>query len=119
MVTCGILTIVSIWGLVFGLIQLPDLTYKETEKTGEYELVSIQDNSKVNGRGTFLYASIDTEEVYIFYYKDGDGYKQGKISAENAFYDLLSRGLFNASEKSHEIYVPKDTVVRDFTLDAQ
>ncbi len=124
-------------------------SYQETEKTAEYELVSLQDNSQISGSGGgglfYVYASMDTDEVYMYYYKSGDGYRKGKISSENVIiYErenctptiventtytkanmngilegILSFFTFRDEEKSYEFYVPKGTVVRTFSLDLQ
>lgn len=124
-------------------------SYQETEKTAEYELVSLQDNSQISGyaRGGlfYVYASMDTNEVYMYYYKFGDGYRKGKITSENVIiYEreactptiveyttytkvkmngilegLLSFCSFRDEEKSYEFYVPEGTVVQTFSLDLQ
>lgn len=124
-------------------------SYQETEKTAEYELVSLQDNSQISGfaRGGlfYVYASMDTNEVYMYYYKSGDGYRKGKITSENVIiYEqenctptiveyttytkvnmngilegILTFCKFRDEEISYEFYVPKGTVVQTFSLDLQ
>lgn len=124
-------------------------SYQKTEKTAEYELVSLQDNSQISGyaRGGlfYVYASMATNEVYMYYYKSGDGYRKGKITSENVIiYEqeactptiveyttytkvkmngilegLLSFCSFRDEEKSYEFYVPEGTVVQTFSLDLQ
>ena len=124
-------------------------SYQKTEKTAEYELVSLQDNSQISGyaRGGlfYVYASMATNEVYMYYYKSGDGYRKGKITSENVIiYEqeactptiveyttytkinmngvlegILSFCKFRETEISYEFYVPKGTVVQSFSLDLQ
>ncbi|MDO5557329.1 MAG: hypothetical protein Q4G05_03705 [Clostridia bacterium] len=126
-----------------------DSCYEEVLQTDEKELVSIADNSQVSGKasGTIFYiqASMDTEEVYSFYYRiTGGGFKKGKIEAKKAViyeennckprvveittYTKSKMGsvldeilLFGTEieEKSYKIYIPKGSICRDFSLDAQ
>lgn len=88
---------------------------------------------------------MDTDEVYMYYYKSGDGYRKGKITSENVIiYEqenctptiveyttytkvnmniilegILSFCKFREEEISYEFYVPKGTVVQTFSLDLQ
>lgn len=123
--------------------------YKEKVETARYELVSLQDSSEISGRARgalfYLYASIDTNDVYTFYYTHNGGYKKGKITSENiVIYEddnrtpciieyttseklamnpilkaILTFGWLEESEVSYEVYVPKGTIVPAFSLDAQ
>lgn len=134
---------------IFCLGAIGAQSYQETEKTAKYELVSLQDNSQISGsaRGGlfYVYASMDTDEVYMYYYKSGDGYRKGKITSENVIiYEqenctptiveyttytkvkmngilegILSFCSFRGEEKNYEFYVPKGTVVQTFSLDLQ
>jgi len=134
---------------IFSLVKIAAWSYQETEQTASYKLVSLQDNSQISGHGSgnlfYVYASIDTEEVYTFYYKFNDGFKKGKINSENVIiYEkdncnplileyttytkgkmngflraLLTFGFPNRSEKHYEIYVPKGTILQTFNLDSQ
>lgn len=144
-----IICVVAFFVSAFGLGAIGSKSYQETEKTAEYELVSLQDNSQISGsaRGGlfYVYASMDTNEVYMYYYKSGDGYRKGKITSENVIiYEqenctptiveyttytkinmngvlegILSFCKFRETEKSYEFYVPKGTVVQSFSLDLQ
>lgn len=144
-IICVVIFLVS----TFCLRAIGSKSYQETERTAEYELVSLQDNSQISGsaRGGlfYVYASMDTDEVYMYYYKSGDGYRKGKITSENVIiYEqenctptiveyttytkvnmngilegILSFCLFRDEEKSYEFYVPKGTVVQTFSLDLQ
>ncbi len=134
---------------LFALAAIAVWSYQETEQTASYELVSLQDNSQISGHSSgnlfYVYASIDTEEVYSYYYKFNDGFKKGKITSENVIiYEkdncnpliieyttytkgymngflraILSFGYPNTSEKHYEIYVPKGTILQIFNLDLQ
>lgn len=134
---------------LFALAKIAAWSYQETEQTASYELVSLQDNSQISGYGSgnlfYVYASIDTEEVYTYYYKFNDGFKKGKINSDNVIiYEkdncnplileyttytkgkmngilraILAFGYPNTSEKHYEIYVPKGTILQTFNLDAQ
>lgn len=126
-------------------------TKLKTEKlqTARYELVSLQDNSQISGQGRgglfYLYVSMDTNDIYSYYYKVGDGYQKGKIVSENAIiYEqdnctpciieystitkldmnpllsgILTFGLFNEETISYDIFVPTGTIVQTFSLDAE
>lgn len=129
--------------------------YEETVVSEVYKLVSIQDASEIYGEGrgslTNIYVSIETRDVYTFYYQvEGNGFKRGKIAADDAvvferddciphiveqttyrknrikdtcsdwWWDLL--GGFepiSSTSKYYEIYVPKGSIIRDFTFDLQ
>lgn len=144
-----IICVVIFFVSFFSLVAISSKSYQETERTAEYELVSLQDNSQISGsaRGGlfYVYASMDTDEVYMYYYKSGDGYRKGKITSENVIiYEqenctptiveyttytkvnmngtlkgILSFCSFTDEEKSYEFYVPKGTVVQTFSLDLQ
>ncbi len=144
-----IIFVVMFFVSLFGLGAIGAQSYQETAKTAEYELVSLQDNSQISGYAGgglfYVYASMDTNEVYMYYYKSGDGYKKGKITSENVIiYEqesctpsiveyttytkvkmngileaILSFNGFRDEEKSYEFYVPKGTVVQTFSLDLQ
>ncbi len=146
---CLIICVVIFFVSTFCLAAILAQSYQETEKTAEYELVSLQDNSQISGsaRGGlfYVYASMDTDEVYLYYYKSGDGYRKGKITSENVIiYEqenctptiveyttytkinmngvlegILSFCKFRETEISYEFYVPKGTVVQSFSLDLQ
>ena len=122
--------------------------YEETSQTDYKELVSLTDNSEVSGEYThrlfYVYASIDTNEVYTFYYKlDDGGYKRDKVDSNiTTIYEvdgviphieeytfktkhnlnpiieaLLTYG--NSEETYYKIYVPKGSVVGSYNLDSK
>lgn len=123
--------------------------YTEKIETARYELVSLQDNTQISGHARgglfYLYASVDTDDVYTFYYTHNGGYKKGKIVSENiTIYEddnhtpciieyttaekldmnpilkaILTFGMLENSEVSYEVFVPKGTIVPAFSLDAQ
>jgi len=88
---------------------------------------------------------MDTNDVYSYYYKVGNGYQKGKILSENAIiYEqdncvpciieyttitkldmnpllsgLLTFGSLNEETISYDIFVPTGTIVQTFSLDAE
>lgn len=71
----------------FGLIGIGTLSYEEVVQTDDWELVSLTDNSEISGSGSsglfYVHVSIDTDEVYSFYYKvNNGGVKRGKVDAD-------------------------------------
>lgn len=145
----GIFIAVGLTGL-FSLAGIGCLSYNEVSQTGNYEMVSLTDNSQISGKGSgglfYVHISIDTDEVYSFYYKtDDDGIKRGKVEAEstiiyekddctphvveyttytknkmnNVLRGILAFGYGESSDKSYEIYTPKGTILREFSLDSQ
>jgi len=146
------LAICAVIGLVglFGLVGIDSLEYKEVAQTDELELVSLTDNSEISGSASgglfYVHASIDTDEVYSFYYEvDNGGIKRGKVSADdtiiyekenctphvveyttytknkmnNTLRVILAFGYGKSSHKTYEIYTTPGTVLRTFALDTQ
>lgn len=143
---CIVLGIICNWA---AHLQLND-NLVETKETARYELVTLQDDSQLSGnlgRGVFyVYGSINTEEVYNFYYKTQDGgFVKGKVNANKAViyendecspvvveYTTYTRSSMNPKlqkwlffyereeqTKSYKIYVPKGTVANEYSLDAK
>lgn len=136
------ISIFLIVGSIVFMFQIPLHRYKETQKTGEYEIVSIQESSQVHGEVKVSRyigkGRIDTEEYYIFYYRDGDCYKRGKISIEDAVvhekdygkpeiieytrytYTKMGNAILDflamdgsRPEKRYEIFVPRETIAQN------
>ena len=145
----GICLVIGAVGL-FGLAGIDALSYEEVSKTGDWELQSLSDNSQISGKGSgglfYVYVSIDTNEVYSFYYKESDdGFKRGKVNADKTtIYErdnitphvveyttytknrmniilraILAFGYGESSQETYEIYTPKGTILRTFELDSQ
>ncbi|MCI9178010.1 MAG: hypothetical protein HFJ28_05570 [Clostridia bacterium] len=126
------------------------LRYEESNQTAEYNLVALQDYSQIKGQGAgglfYVHISIDTVEVYSYYYQlENGGYKQGKIKAQSAvifeqddstphilvttvdvknkmpkwLQIILTFGFPNKQYNTYELYVPKGSVIQDFVLDLQ
>ena len=124
--------------------------YTETVQSKTYNLVSLQDESQVSssirGRRYYLYASINTDEVYNFYYETEDGgFKIGRIAAANSvvyekdncdpavieyttytkskmnetWQKILMLDVVKEEAKSYKVYIPKGTITREYNLDAQ
>ena len=139
-------------GLVgfFGLSGIGTLSYEEVTQTGDWELVSLTDNSEISGSGSgslyYVHVSIDTNDVYSFYYEvNNGGVKRGKVDADyTTIYEkddctphvvehttytknkmnkvlraILAFGYGESSQKTYEIYTPTGTILRTFSLDAQ
>lgn len=144
-----ILIVVGLVGL-FGLAGIGSLSYDEISQTDNWELASITDNSQISGKGSgglfYVCVSIDTEEIYSFYYQVNDGgFKRGKVDADTAtIYEkddctphvveyttytknkmnsilriVLAFGYGESSQKTYEIYTPTGTILRTFNLDSQ
>lgn len=125
--------------------------YQETVQTNSYDLVTLQDESQVSGnlrgRSFYVYASLETNEVYNFYYKTEDGgFRKGKVDASKAVvyeqdetapvvveYTIYTKskmsetmqkicyfGVCNEqTSKNYKIYIPKGTITNEYVLDAQ
>lgn len=135
---------------LLGLAGIYSLTYEQTAQTGEWELVSLADSSQISGEGSgvffYVYVSIDTNEVYSFYYKTIDnGLKKGKVDADaTIIYEnddctphvveyttytkskmnkvlrwILACGFGESTQQTYEIYVPEGTILTTFELDSQ
>ncbi len=146
MVICIVLGIVGF----LGICGIDCLSYDEVLQTGNWELVSITDDSQISGKGSgglfYVRVSIDTDEVYSFYYQvNDDGFKKGKVDADKTtIYEkadcvphvveyttytknkmnsilriILAFGYGESSQKTYEIYTPTGTILRTFDLDLQ
>lgn len=144
-----IFIVIGLVGL-FGFSGIDALSYEKVAQTGDWELVSLTDNSEISGscsRGLFyVHVSIDTDEVYSFYYDvDNGGVKRGKVDANyTTIYEkddctphvveyttytknkmnkvlraILAFGYGESSQKNYEIYTPTGTILRTFSLDTQ
>ncbi len=135
---------------LLGLRGIECLSYNEVSQTGNLELVSITDDSQISGKSSrglfYVRVSVDTDEVYSFYYQvNDDGFKRGKVDADttiiyekddctphiveyttytknkmnNILRAILAFGYGESSQKTYEIYTPKGTILRTFNLDSQ
>ncbi len=133
---------------LFGLAGIDCLSYEEVSETGNWELTAITDDVRISGKGSrgrfYVRMSIDTDEIYSFYYKvDDDGFKRGTVKADNTvIYEkddctphvveyttytknkmnrilrgILAFGYGESEQKSYNIYTPKGTILRTYTLD--
>ena len=137
-----LLLVISAFGI--GIICTDMDTYEAVGNT--QEIVSLQDNSQVSGRGRRFYVSIDTNNIYTYYYQlENGGYKQGQVSADKTvIYEeencekpvvqeyvtykrhttLTSILLFSGEQDKqvdsrYEIHVPTGTILQEFNLDAE
>lgn len=133
-----------------GICGINSFSYDEVSQTGNWEMVSITDDSQTYGKGSgglcYVRVSVDTEEVYSFYYRVNDGgFKRGKVKADittiyendactphvveyttytkNKMNSILRNVLVfgyggESSQKSYEIYTPTGTILRTFNLDS-
>ena len=86
-IICLVVGVVVMGLSTFGIIKVLDKIDYYEEKTETVKIVSLQDNSQVegNGGGGFLhvYITIGTSGMYTYYYQlDDGGYKQGRIDAD-------------------------------------
>lgn len=112
---------------LFGIEGINCLSYTETSQTSNYELVSLTDYSFYYKNGDDI--SIKSEKIEagntIIYEKDNctphiveyTTYTKNKMN--NVLRAILAFGYGESSEKSYEIYTPKATIPRDFSLDNQ
>ena len=146
--TCFLIFFLITIILSYACYKAESTIYEETSQTDYKELVSLTDNSEVSGEFThrlfYVYASIDTNEVYTFYYKlDDGGYKRDKVDSNiTTIYEvdgviphieeytfqkkhdlnpiiefLLTYG--SSEETYYKIYVPKGSVVGAYNLDSK
>lgn len=105
---------------------------------------SSQLSGQLHGGAFYVRASIDTEERYTFYYKlENGGYKNAKVDADHTtifeqdsgtphivqytvtfkskmpkwLHNTLAFGFGNEQYNTFELYIPKGSLVQDFTLD--
>ena len=137
-------------GLVgfFGLAGIDRLSYEEVSETGNWELMAIADDVRTSGEGSgglfYVNMSIDTDEIYSFYYKvDDGGFKRGTVKADSTvIYEkddctphiveyttytknkmngilrgILAFGYGESEQKNYGIYTPKGTILMAYTLD--
>lgn len=95
-----------------------------------YHPVSMNNVIAGEGEKKCTYICIDDEQFYTFYYKDGDGYKMGKITAENTIVyqtdDVKPCILKKTTRKAcgeflssdYEIYIPQGSVIEKFNIDS-
>lgn len=133
-----------------GIVAIHALSYKEEAvQTDCKELVSLADTSEISGNVSgglyYVNVSIDSDEVYSFYYKANNGVKKGKVDAETAtiyekdnctpqvieytthtknkmnkvLRNILAFGYGESIQKTYDIYTPKGTILKRFNLDAQ
>lgn len=100
------------------------------EETIIYEPVSMSDVIVSEGKGFGSYICIDAEQFYTFYYKYGDGYRTGKISAKNAIVyqtddvkpsivkKITKKACGELISSDYEIYIPKGSIIEKFNLDS-
>lgn len=147
----GIATVIAVVvtiGCWYGLEGIYNMRYEESNQSGEWTLIALQDNSQIKGQGYgglfYVRVSIDSVEVYNFYYQlENGGYKQCKITADSAvifeqddgtprfvqytvdvknkmpkwLHNTLAFGCGNKQYNTFDLFVPKGSVVQDFTLD--
>ena len=132
---------------LFVVNKLINMTYEETLKTADWQLEALSDTSQITGHGSLFYLTLNTNEMYLFYYKGEDGrLKFGKIDANKSEicegdytphiirYTKYTRSQLNPRlrkilfgedksddpyENIYEIYVPEGTLVRNFKIDLQ
>jgi len=103
-----------------------------------FELESLQDGSKINGQFFLGSGYINERMKYSFYISEKDGYKLYSIEASNAhvrytnekpklemFDEVVTDDFVNNFSLKSElntnyiIYVPKGSILQNYTLDAQ
>ena len=112
---------------------------KDTElKVLEYQIVSLQDNSDINGRFFLGSGYIKQDMQYTFYYKSKDGFRLKQVKSDKAvinysdnprvirYKDVPIDGWYNnwlangyKPSERYKIYVPKGTIKTNYNLDAK
>lgn len=132
-----------LWGVTVALLDIDPVI--ESEHLYNETIVSIKDNSQVEGNirgGIFLIrGNINQKEYYMGYKQNEDGsFSQFKVPVERSkiyettdgfrleIYEFRQKntGLFvmpchqcTEEHRQYKIYVPKGSIVQDFTLDAE
>lgn len=109
-----------------------------THETKTYEIVCLQDNSRINGNFFLGCGSVDGKMKYTLYYKDNNNDIRGEeLPFDNVIlkytkdkpkfeisYDVLKKSnyrLWNGlrSNTKYRIYIPEGTIVNNYNLDAK
>ena len=126
--------IVFIFVGIFGALSPPETTIKETE----HEIVTLQDSNSTSGDFFLGTGYVNEEMQYIYYRKDGNGYKMEQIKARDARIEYTEKtpkvikqekeatdAFWNKfkinwdDEPTYIIQVPKGTIKQDYSLDAR
>lgn len=148
-IICVIVGVVCIFSSFFCYTKVTNKIDHYEMKTDTLEIVSLSDNSQIEGAGRIGCFAIATNEKYIFYCKNDDGsYTQEKVAVEETkiyeedncklprieTYTTFSQNnwseawtkflLFSSKDGEeysirYEIHVPKGTIVQQFNLDAK
>ena len=133
---------------ILGLAGIYALSYEEESETGNWELVAITDDTRTSGKASggpfYIQMSVDTDDVYSFYYKvEDDGFKRGTLKADSTTiyeednctphivrYTTYTKNKMNgilrgilalefgtSEEQSYKIYIPKGTILKYYSLD--
>jgi len=103
------------------------------EKTSTEKIVALQDSNNVDGRFYLRRGTIETKLYYNYMVSlVGGGYKANKVpSKETTLYTVDDNyrvewwekkrgyGLSYQIEKYWKIYIPKNSIVEDYTIDLQ
>lgn len=120
-------------GISFGVgAALP----KEYVMDRQIELVTIQDTSGIQGSFFLGTGHIESKSYYVFYQKEGNGVRFGKVSAEKAvvyeeernggliktYTRQFTSGWHNAfgttlGGEKYEIFIPQGSILHEFQLD--
>ena len=68
-------------GAICGINEIQSLYYEEVVQTNDWQIVPIEDSSQISGKINYIRVSLDTNEVYSFYYQTNDG----GVRRENVF----------------------------------
>lgn len=95
-------------------------------------LYALEDNNLTTGRGYYRRVQIDTDFYYQFLYKDGLGYKNDRVKADNTsifednstprieYYRTSQKWfIFEHTNTIYKLYVPKATISGNYNIDLQ
>lgn len=139
-ILCLLATVLSgfLVGCIIALIIgscFPDSTKNTTEKH-VYWIYNLQDNSKISGNFSLGCGRVDEKMVYTFYINTGGGYVPMNLDVEECLirerdgspeitqenYSFKNKELNNwffMDDGKYIIYVPKGTIISNYTLDAK
>ena len=120
---------------IFGTWAECTATY-EKQETLYAEIVSIKDNSEIEGNFILGTGGISEKQYYYFYKKLGEGYKIDKLECSDCiiFEENIQSGYINKIETmptkyksiimfgkqtEYHIYIPEGSIIKQFNLDLE
>ena len=114
--------------LVIGCIGLSMSIWFRVDSKQEYnehvcDIISIRNESNVEGSFALGYGSIEGRTYYIYYYETDKGIKQDRVKTDYTYIvetNEITPSLYHVKEKFehdyYNIYVPEGTLICEFVL---